>query len=297
MDPSLYWLGVIFAILSGILNNFGTVLQKKIVNEHRDDKEFMKNLIKNPIWFFGLILQLAIGSVFFILAQLYIGPAIIPGLMAAGLIILALGSVAIVGETLKKPEVIGIVLMILAITLLGFSEFSIEINAVNLTEIFFIIRLVTFTLILFLASLICEFFQKRNERYRSIFLAISSGFMFSLSNFWIGPLMGLIDNIFGGTFILAELLLFICACVILIVANVVGMIRINKSFKQGQASNLIPIQQVPIQITPVFIYFFVFLLPAPSILSMIFLIIAVFLIIISSFLLGKRQAQLEEIQK
>ena len=95
-DTSLYWLGVVFAIISGIANFLGSVLQKKVVNEVSDDAKFFRSLIKDPLWFFGLILQMAIGSAFFMLAQIFIGPTLIPGLMASGMIVLAIGCVKII---------------------------------------------------------------------------------------------------------------------------------------------------------------------------------------------------------
>ncbi len=123
MDSSLYWMGISFAILSGIINNFGIILQKKVVNEIRAEVKFGRALIKNPLWLLGLMMQLGIRTIFFLLAQVYIGPALIPGLMASGLIILAFGSVKITGETLKRYEIIGILLMIGAIFLLGISDY------------------------------------------------------------------------------------------------------------------------------------------------------------------------------
>lgn len=58
MDSSLYWMGISFAILSGIINNFGIILQKKVVNEIRAEVKFGRALIKNPLWLLGLMMQL-----------------------------------------------------------------------------------------------------------------------------------------------------------------------------------------------------------------------------------------------
>jgi uncharacterized membrane protein len=82
----------------------------------------------------------------------------------------------------------------------------------------------------------------------------------------------------------------------LILTNAIGIITITQAFRIGQASNLVPIQQVPIQIAPIFVYLLVFLLIPPSIFSILSLVIGIILILISSFLLGKRQEQLEEIK-
>ncbi|NVM02259.1 MAG: hypothetical protein HWN67_07975 [Candidatus Helarchaeota archaeon] len=121
-----YWLGVFFAVLSGVLANIGTVLQKKVVNEVSDEAKFFRSLIKKPLWVLGLLMGLTIGAVFYMLAQMYIGPTLTPGLMAVGLIVLAIGAVKIVGEELKFSEIIGILLMIVAIALLDSVEWKLN---------------------------------------------------------------------------------------------------------------------------------------------------------------------------
>jgi len=297
MDASVYTIGVMFAIISGIINNLGTVLQKKVVNDKSDkDSKLMKNLIKSPLWLIGLLMQLVIGSVFFMLAQLYIGPALISGFMAAGLIILAIGSVYIVGESLKKVEIIGILIMILGITFLGFSELSIDIVNTNLMDLAFVANVVVFTVGFSLIAIICEIIAKKDKRFFGILLAISSGCMFALSNFWISPLMSVFAKVFEETASWGELIWFISAAIILPLVNLIGITRIQTAFTEGQASNLIPIQQVPIQISQIIVYFFVFLLAAPSIISTIYMLVGIILIILSSFSLGRRQTQMDEIK-
>lgn len=294
MDFVLYWIGVLMAILSGISNNYGTVLQKKVVNKFKDDSKFLRTLVKKPLWLLGLILQLGIGSTLFLIAQMFIGPTLIPGLMAAGLIVLAIGSIKIVGEQLKASEVVGILLMIVAITFIGFSNMEIDISMQNFSELGLIIRILTFTGMIYFLSAVVYILQKRNIQ-KGITLAIYSGFQFVLSNFWISPVMGVITRIFEGTAFLLEIIIFIIAIVILISANIFGLTSIQKAFREGQASNLIPIQQVPIQIAPPFYYLAVFLLPIQDTFSIIFLILGISLVIVSSFLLGRRQAQIEKI--
>ena len=230
------------------------------------------------------------------IAQIYIGPALIPGLMAFGLIFLAIGSVKIVGETLKKEEITGIILMIFAIFLLGLSELSIDIANLDILAIDLVLNMTIFTIALFLGSGICEILQRKFEKLKGILLAISSGFQFSLTNFWIAPLMAVIAHVFGGTATFGELFLFITCAVILIVASIIGIMKIQQSFQVANASRMIPIQQVPIQVTPILVYFFVFILMPTSVFSIIYVISGVVLIIISSFLLAKRQAQLEAIK-
>ena len=92
MNGFSYLLGVFLAILSGSINNVGLVLQKKVVNEVAPEAKFFRSLVKKPVWIIGLLMELIIGSIFFMIAQIYIGPALISGLMAFGLIFLAIGS-------------------------------------------------------------------------------------------------------------------------------------------------------------------------------------------------------------
>jgi len=299
MDYSSYVLGIIFGILAGFFSNLGSVLQKKVVNElPKDELRFFRSLIKKPLWLMGLISGIGIGTIFVLSAQTLIGPALFPGISAAsGLIVLAIGSVKIVGENLKKEEIMGILMMIIAITLLGLSELQIKIVETDFLAFDFIIRMIIFTTAIIIISLSFELLQKKSKRFRGVLLAIFSGCMFSLSSFFVSPLLATITKvIFLGIFNLGELILFIISSTILVLVNMIGIMKIQQSFKYGQASNLIPLQVLPVQISPIFIYFFVFLLIAPSIVSIIYLVLGIILIISGSYLLAKRQAQLGAIK-
>jgi len=295
-----YWMGVLLAVACGVVNNVGMVLQKKVVNDlptKAREERFKRSLARNPLWLVGLVLQMVIGSILFVLAQVYIGPALIPGLMAAGLIVLAIGSVRIVGERIGVPEAIGIGLIIFGIVLLGLSGLDIATESYNALDIAFLTRVALFTLTLLLIAVGCALGQRRSVAYRGTLLAIVSGCMFALSNFWIFPLMATIVHVLGFTFIVVELALFVLAAVILVLTNVFGISTIQDSFKVGEASLMVPIQQIPIQVAPAFVYLAVFLLAPPAgVYSLMLLGFGIGFIIISSFLLAKRQAQIQAIK-
>ena len=97
--------------------------------------------------------------------------------------------------------------------------------------------------------------------------------------------------------LLGEIILFIPALIFTIIATVYGIIFAQKAFQIGQVNLLSPLIGVPGQIIPVMIYFLVFNLITPSYLHLIFLIIGLSLILLSSFLLGTKQVKLEEITK
>jgi len=296
MADIFYWLGVILAILAGIITQLGSVFQKKAVNEISAEPEFMRSLVKRPTWILGVFLSFGVSSIFFLTAQSFIGPALIPGLMSFGLVVLVLGSIKLVGEKLKLEEYLGILLMIIGTILLSLSQLSIEIIETDLLEIGLVIRTTLFTLIIVLISLLCHIFQKKSDRFKGILLAILSGFMFTLSNLWVSQLIGNITELLSGIFNLAQLIMCITAAIILIFSNIFGLATIQHAYRVGQASNMVPIQQVPTLIVPIGIYFLVFLGIPPSDFSIFFLISGVTFIMISSFLLGKRSAKMEEIK-
>lgn len=272
------------------------LLQKKVINDHLDDPEFLKSLTKSRVWVLGMILQMVIGGlIFFMLAQAYIGPALVPGLMSAGMIVLAIGSIKILGETLKREEIIGIVLMIIGIVIFSFSELSIDVSSYNILDPGFIIRISVFTIIYVISVFMLKNYAEKDGKYKGILLALVSGLIYSLTSIWIGPLVSILTHFFGKTLILGEIILLIPAIIIVILATIFGVTYAQKTFREGQANILSPLIGVPGTVTPIMAYFLVFILTPPSNFSIIYMVIGVVIITSSTFLLAKRQVQLEEI--
>jgi len=294
-----YWLGVSLAVASGLLNNVGSLLQKKVVNDipqEAREKRFFRTLIRNPLWFAGLVLQLVFGSIFFMAAQLYIGPALIPGLMATGLIVLAVGSVWLIGESLRAQEVVGILAVMAGIAMLALSGLVIDVPSYDFLDPGFITRIAVFTAGLAILMLVLSVLRRRRLRTTAVSLALISGLCFALSNYWIGVLMGTISHVFEGTSVIPELVLFGGSAAILVLTNIFGISTLQTAYKTGQVNLLIPIQQVPVQTTPGLVYLLVFLLPLPDLLSVILFFSGVALIIVSSFLLARRQVTIQSIK-
>ncbi len=294
-----YLYGVLLAIASGISNNVGTLLQKKVVNDlpsEAKEQRFFRSLVKKPLWLAGLLFQLAIGTVFFMLAQVYIGPALIPGLMAVGLIVLAIGSVKLIGESLTRTEVIGIALIMGAIFTIAFSGLVIDIVVFDFLETGFLIRIALFTSAIIVMILVLEASHRRWTRIRAVARALMSGLFIAMTNYWIAILMGTIVHVFDGTFVLLELVLFAISAIILVLDNIFALGTLQSAFLSGQANLIIPIQQVPIQIIPGFVFLLIFFLSPPTVLSLVLFFIGVTLVVTSSFILGRRQVALESIK-
>jgi len=295
-----YLLGVLVAIFSGVINNIGALLQKKVVNDlppESREQRFMRALLKNPLWLFGLFCQVGLGMIAFVIAQDLIGPALVPGLMASGLIVLALGSVKLMGEKLSLSEYFGIFWMMLGMCLLGLSKLDISLDQVReaLALSGTVARIAVFTVSLLLCWGVFSLVGIKSTRRKGIVIGLANGFLFALSNFWISPLLAVITLVLTGKGSGAQIAIFVVASALLVGANLMAFYQIQHAFKFGQASNIIPVQQISVQIAPVLVYFYVFSLQPPTLISGACIILGAAAIILSGFLLGRRQSELEKL--
>ena len=294
-------LGIILALAGGIANNFGALLQKfainKIPKEERE-KGFYKKLFKSPYWVIGLILIMGASGALISLAQLYIGGALIPGLMAAGMIVLTIGAVKLLGEKLKLTEYIGIFSMIIGIVLIGLSALEItDDDMINLSDTNFVIRLAIYSVVFFILWMISRQLGKRLEKGKTVFLALGSGFPFALANAWMQPFIYIFREFINGTFNVLNIILFICSILIISVVNIVGIGHFQDAFKHGDASKVYPIGQIPQQIAPVILFYGIYLKSSPQIYSLYLLLTGIVIILVAGFLLGRKQGQLETMGK
>ena len=268
-------------------------MQKKVVNDIRHDdpgRGFMRRLLHSPLWVFGFVVGLGGGTAGYMLAQSLIGPALSPGLMASGLILLSIGSVRLNHEELNKAEITGIILMIIGILCLGLSELSISATQVRsmLADHSAQVRVIIFTAILFSGCLVSRSLALHSQTRKGLLIVLGNGFLACLSDFWINPLLALIVLVVAGRATNFQTYFFIIAAVILAFTASVITWQNQIAFKYAQASNIIPVAQVPIQISPVLVYFFIFALTPPRTISVFFILIGTILTIIAGFLLGQR---------
>lgn len=289
-----YLAGVALGVLGGILTQFGQLLEKRAVNQFRADSlenGFFRRLIKSPTWLSGVFFGLGGGTVAYMFAQSLIGPALTPGLMASGLVILAVGSVRMNHENLNSSEIVGIVLMILGILSLGLSGLAINSTQVRTTlaDQSALQRIALFTVSFFLMSIITRSLASRIKNRRGMLIALANGFLSCLSDFWINPLLALIAIVLLNHGKPSQIVIFIIACIILVTVATTVTWTNQLAFKYAQASNVVPVAQVPIQIAPILVYFFIFALTPPSSISVVFILTGTFLTIVAGFLLGRRK--------
>jgi hypothetical protein len=225
------------------------------------------------------------------LAQSLIGPALTPGLMASGLVILAVGSVRMNRETLNASEITGIVLMILGILALGLSGLAINSTQVRITlaDQNALQRITIFTISFLAMSIITRSLVPRIKDRQGMLIALANGFLSCLSDFWINPLLALIAIVLLGHGTPAEIIIFTVASVILVMVASIVTWQNQLAFKVAQASNVVPVAQVPIQIAPILVYFFIFALTPPNSISVVYILTGTILTIVAGFLLGRRR--------
>ena len=212
------------------------------------EKDFMRRLFRNWIWVLGVIFGLGGGTAAYMIAQSMIGPALTPGLMASGLVVLAIGSVQLNHETLNTSEMTGIGLMIIGILLLGFSELGINQTQVRATlaDHNALFRIAIFTLSLFFISSVTRSVASRINGRKGMFIALTNGFLACLSDFWINPLLASILIVLGGNGSFTQEIIFVIAALILMTTATVITWQNQLAFKVAQASNVVPVAQVPI---------------------------------------------------
>jgi hypothetical protein len=293
----VYTAGVLSALMSGVCQNAGLLLQKKAVNQieaEGQERRFFARLLRTPRWLLGFAISMGLGTVFFLYAQRHLGPALIPGLMAFGLLVLVMGSGRVLGERLSALDGVGIFLLMAAIALLGLSRFSIDVARYDVLGLAFLLRGGLFSLASVALLVALLLLRRRRPRAGGLMLALVSGLLYGLSNFWVGPFMGSVLRLFQGLLTAGVLGLFAATSAILVVTNLYAVSSMQLAFRVSRASMAVPVQQIPVQVTPALVYLAVFQLSPPSPASVVFFGVGIFLVMASTFLLARRQGRFEE---
>lgn len=286
----LYVGGVLSAVLAGVCNFSGQILQKKSVNripKHLNKSERAKYLLKNKLWLIGLFIYIGMSTVFYMIAEYLTGPVLVPGIMTSGLLILPFAASKILGEKNGLKEISGIFLLVSGTVLIALSRIVILPDEVDLSDKDLLFRIFYLTAGTVLSWIAFDVFARFNKRKRGVLKGFAAGFPYVLSNFWIFPLYGSMIPVFNGQFSSVYIIFFVLSAVILIITNILGISELQAAFRYEDVSIVAPVQQIPIQIAPLFYYFFVFGNRIAGLSSNIYIISGVILILISGFLLSK----------
>lgn len=321
MIPIKFVGGVVVAITAGVVLNMGSLIQKKavnqlvyfkkksiLVNDDTIDKDKLmhvpvtiKDLFTSKLWMLGFLLQAVLGAGLFIVAQDMIGPSLTPALGSIGLVVLVFAS-CVVDEKLTWDEYIGLVVMIGAVFLLGFSDMVIVLNKTDFLDVDFMIRVGVYTGAVIVLCIFCKVWSYRRDRFEGPMLAVLAGLLVALQNYWIGPFTALAGGIFhkSGNVTFDDhstgvvIAYFLVSMFFVIVANLQTVYERQLAFRVGGAATMIPISHLPSHLSSPIIFSYVFKLHAPHKYSIGCMWAGLFLLLVCSIIFGKRGAHFEE---
>ena len=275
-----YAAGVAAALAAGAAFSIGQLAQKIAVNrldalsaeapaigsESAPRRGFVAGLLRSPLWLIGFAVVFLVGTPLNIVAAAWLGPAILPGLMSLGLVVLAVGAVAVAGEHLGAADVAGIVLVMAGIALIGLSHLAVDVASASLHAPALLARLTGFTAgtsVLGAVGLAAAAGPAARGA-RGPLRALASGLFFSGSNLWLAEFLNAIGPWLSGAPIREGLGLAAVAACLMIASSGMGTVATQYAYRVGDASRLVPIQMVPSQIVPIMAFVLVFRCTAPS---------------------------------
>ncbi len=320
-----YAAGIAAAVAAGIADHVGILIQKSAVGRARKGPRLMRSLLSSPVWLAGFALQFFMGAPLNVLAIALIGPAIVPGLMSIGLVVLALGAILIQKERVKPKEIAGIAFVILAVTAFSLSRLSIDVNAVSMSDPALLARAGSFAGALAVMAILCARIARRiasgpggktaaappasappaaaaagdaavissaaaarRDESAAALHAVRAGFLYNLANLGVGFITAGIARFRSGIFVPAEMIVFLIAAALAWSGSLLGLSATQHALANGRAAIAIPLQNGVAQILPVFVFFLVYRPYVPAAESFVFLGAAGALLIAGAVLLTGR---------
>jgi len=293
-----YAAGVAAALAAGTAYNIGQLAQKIAVNRRppADAAErgagFVAGLLRSPLWLVGFGVVFLVGTPLNILAAAWLGPAILPGLMSLGLVVLTVGAVTVAGERIGPADVAGVALVMAGIALIGVSHLAVDVAAAGLRAPALLARLAAFTAGTFalgVAGLVAAA-GPAARGVRGPLRALAAGLFFSGSNLWLAECLNAVGPWLAGARIGESLGLAAAAAGVVIGSCAMGIVATQYAYRVGDASRLVPIQMVPAQIAPILAFVLVFRASAPSAAAVPLAAGGAALVLVGAGLLAGRQA-------
>jgi hypothetical protein len=280
-----YALGVASAVVAGIAFNVGILVQKAAVGRVPRDVPLMRALLSNPVWIAGFVLQFVLGTPLYTLSVGLVGPAIVPGLMSVGLVVLAIGAVIVQKERVRAKEIAGIAFVVLAVTMFGLTRLSIDVGAASMKDPGLLVRAGGFAVVLIAIAVGCAAVARRRSAgavaQASVRLesaaslhAVRAGTWYNLGNLGIGFITAGLARFAVGVFDPVEIAVFLVAVAATVAGNVYGIAATQHALAHGRATIAIPLQNAVTQVLPVAVFFLVYRPYVPTAGSIVFLVTA-----------------------
>jgi len=292
-----YAIGVAAALGAGAANNAGMLAQKIAVNRlptaagsRNAGSSLFLRLLHTPLWLAGAAVVVLVGVPLNLVAALWLGPAVLPGLMSLGLVVLAVGAVTVAGERIGAADVAGIALVMSGIALVGASRLRIDVAAAGMHAPALIVRLALFTACTVSLSAMLLVVAAKTRGARGPLRALSAGLWFAPSNLWLAVVMNALNGWLTGAPIHEGLGLAACVLVVILSSSLTGTIVLQYAYRDSNVSRVVPIQMVPQQIVPILAFLLVFRETPPSAAALPLAVGGAALILTGAGLLAGRQA-------
>jgi hypothetical protein len=295
-----YAAGVAAALAAGAAYNAGQLAQKVAVNRlaaapagmEPRATGFVGGLLRSPLWLAGFAVVVLVGTPLNILAAAWLGPAILPGLMSLGLVVLAVGAVTVAGERLGPADIVGIALVMAGTALIGLSRLAVDVFAAALHSPALLWRLAAFTAATTALGAVGLAVGARPgvRGARGPLRALAAGLFFVASNLWLAEFLNAAEPWLSGTPLREGLGLAAAAMGVILASSGLGIVATQYAYKVGDASRLVPIQMVPAQVAPIAAFVLVFRGAAQSAAAVPLAAGGAVLVLIGAGLLAGRQA-------
>jgi drug/metabolite transporter (DMT)-like permease len=252
----------IAAIMIGTgINNFGIFLQKRQVNVLRNsghEGESIVRYLKNPLWVLGILMQTILCMPFLVFSVGLIGITLAQPLANSGILFLVLCLVFFLGEKMRKSDYLAVAILLSGMVAVGAGGVTGEVTIQSfLSEGKRGVLIAAAVLLSILIAL--NVFLLKIKRIKRYALGALGGMASAVVSISLQIFTSALSSYRStGASESAAVFLLILSPVIFISFTGLGILAIQEAFKLGQAVNILPFAQVPLNLIPVLAGIFLF---------------------------------------
>jgi hypothetical protein len=256
-----YGLGISTALLAGIVYNLGVLVMKRAVSRLPRDRPLGASFLRSRLWIAGLALQLAVGVPLNFVAVGLIGPVLVPGLMAVGLVVLALAAVLTGVERPRWTDFVGVTLLVLAVSGFSLSRLAVDTAATSPRDPVLLLRAALFIgvgVILVLGCAAAARAARGRESVAGVLFGLQSGLLYSLGNICVGFVSGVVGRLGRGPADGLEILVGAVAFSITVAGSALGVLATQHALRHGRVVVTVALQNAIGMLVPLGLFFLVY---------------------------------------
>lgn len=254
-------MGVFIAVLAGIVYNLGVLVMKRAVSRLPVDQPLRFSFLRSPLWVLGFALQFVVGVPLNFLAVALVGPVLVPGLMAVGLVVLALAAVLTGLEKPRWKDFAGVTLLVLAVFGFGLSRLAVDTMATSPRDPALLLRAILFLGAVVVLILVCTAAARGGRGAESvvgIIFGVQSGLLYTIGNIGVGFVSGAAGRLGRGQADGLEILVGAVALSIAAAGSALGVLTTQHALRHGRVVVTVALQNAIGMIVPMGLFFLVY---------------------------------------